>query len=210
MKISARDRQILSGHIERVSVCATQAVYQGLHLSQIQLVGENIRINLGQVLRGQPLRLLEPVPVFGELLLQESDLNASLRAPMLATALTEFLVTLLKSESDSDLSALVMTDQQLSWQNPQIKIKSEQLTLSATLVPNTGSSTSLIIRTGLQLASSHELQLNHSQIETQHGFLLKNRDNFKLDLGSEVALDELKLAPGQLICRGRINVIPAE
>lgn len=210
VKISGSDRQMLTGHIERVSISATCVVYQGLHLSQLQLVGENIRINLGQVLRGQPLRLLEPVPMFGQLLLQESDLNASLRAPMLATALTEFLVTLLKSSSDSGLSALVRSEQQLRWQNPQIKIKSEQLTLSATLVPTTGNSTSLTIHTGLQLASSHELQLNHTQIETQQGLVLNTRDNLKLDLGLEVAIDELKLTPGQLICRGRINIIPAE
>jgi len=69
------DRQILHGTIPRVSILARHAVYQGLHLTQIQLVGEGIRTNLGQVL-GQPLRLLEPVPV-AELLLHESALNAS-------------------------------------------------------------------------------------------------------------------------------------
>jgi len=73
------DRQICNG-IPRVSILAHHAVYQGLHLTQIQLVGEGIRTNLGQGLRGQPATL-EPVPVFGELLLQESALNASLQSP---------------------------------------------------------------------------------------------------------------------------------
>jgi len=77
VKISGNDRQILHGTIPRVSILAHHAVYQGLR--KIQLVGEGIRTNLGQVLRVS-LRLLEPVPVFGELL-QESALNASLQSP---------------------------------------------------------------------------------------------------------------------------------
>jgi hypothetical protein len=60
-----------------VSISARHAVYQGLHLTQIQLITEGIRVNLAAILRGQPLRLLEPVPVFVELLLQELDLNTS-------------------------------------------------------------------------------------------------------------------------------------
>ena len=91
VKISGSDRQILTGYIPRVFMCARHVVYQGLHLSQVQLVGENILTNLGQVLRGKPLQLLEPVPVSGELLLKESDLNASLQSPLLANALNDLL-----------------------------------------------------------------------------------------------------------------------
>lgn len=207
VKISGSDRQILSGHIPLVSILARHAVYQGLHLRQIQLTGESIRINLGQVLKGQPLRLLEPVPVYGCLLLQESDLNASFCAPMLANALTEFLLILLQSGTESDFSAFVMKAQP-SWQNTQIEINAGQVTLSATLVPSVGNPMPIVIRTGLQMASSHELELDRPQISTQQGFVLDSRDSLKVDLGSEVAIDELTLTPGQLICYGRINVLP--
>ena len=207
VKIVGSDRQILQGTIPRVSISASHAVYQGLHLSQIQLEGEGIRINLGQVLRGQPLRLLESVAVSGELLLQEADINASVQAPILIDGLTELLVTLLQSECLPDLSKLII-DRQFRWQNPQIKINAGQVTISATLIPINSNPTPIVIRTGLQLASNHEVQLKHPQIQTQHEFLLDNRDSVNVDLGSEVAIEELRLTPGQLICRGRINVIP--
>jgi len=50
------DRQIQ--RLSRVySILAHHAVYQGLHLTQIQLVGEGIRTNLGQGSQGQPATL---------------------------------------------------------------------------------------------------------------------------------------------------------
>ena len=199
VKISGSDRQILHGTIPRVSISARHAVYQGLHLSQIQLVGEGIRTNLGQVLRGQPLRLLEPVPVFAKLLLQESDLNASLQSPLLANALTELLGTL--------LPASYPVDGQAVWH--KIGIDSGQLIVSATLAADTSNPTPVVIRTGLKLASCHELQLEQPQIQTDVGFPLVNLDSFKLDLGPEVAIEELTLSSGQIVCCGRINVVPA-
>ncbi len=195
VKIAGSDRQTLTGYLPRVSVSAIHAVYQGLHLSQVQLVGENIRTNLVQVLRGQPLRLLEPVPVFGKLLLQESDLNASLQSPLLANALTDLFKILLPAY-------LVHRH---SWH--QITINNSQLIISATLAVDTSNPMPVTIRTDLQLANCHELVLQ-PQIQTQAGALLVDLDNFKLNLGAEVAIEELTLSSGQLLCRGRINVIP--
>lgn len=200
VKISGSDQQILHGNIPRVSISAWHAVYQGLHLRQMQLVGEGIRINLGQVLRGQPLRLLEPVPVFAKLLLQESDLNASLQSPLLANALTELLGMLLPSSYLIDGQAVCH----------KIGIDNGQLIVSVTLADRTSHPTPVVIRTPLQLVSCHELQLEQPQIQTQAGLSLVNLDSLKLDLGSEVSITELTLTSGQLVCCGRINIIPAE
>jgi hypothetical protein len=199
VKISGGDRQILSGSIPRVSISASNAVYQGLHLTQIQLVGEGIRTNLGQVLKGQPLRLLEIVPVAGELLLQESDLTASLQSPLLSNALTELLEMLLPES--------YQIEGQVSWH--KIVIDPDQLILSGTLV-DSSSTKPLFLRSGLQLASCHELQLTQPQLQTSHDLLLKELENFKLDLGPEVNIQELTLTTGQMLCRGSINVIPSD
>lgn len=193
------DRQILSGSIPGVLISASNAVYQGLHLTQIQLVGEGIRTNLGQVLKGQPLRLLEVVPVVGELLLQESDLTASLQSPLLANALTELLEMLLPENC--------RIEGQVSWH--KIVIDTDQLILSGTLV-GSSSTKPLLLRSGLQLASCHELQLTQPQLQTSQDLLLKELENFKLDLGPEVNIQELTLTPGQMLCRGSINVIPSD
>lgn len=198
VKISGSDRQILSGSIPHLSIWASQAVYQGLHLSKIQLAAAGIRINLGQVIKGQSLRLLEPVPVFGELLLQESDLNASLKAPLLSQALTDLLQNLFSS---------IPVNQQSSWH--QMAIAKDRLIIDATLVDEQNHPTPVLICTGLQLASCREIELTQPQIQTQTGVPWVKLDSFKLDLGPEVAIEELSLSSGQIVCRGRINVIPA-
>lgn len=190
------DRQILTGYIPSVSIWACRAVYQGLHLSQLELVGESIRTNLGQVLKGKPLRLLEPVTVYVKLLLQESDLNASLGSTMLANALTELLGQL--------LPATCPVDESVSWH--KITIDDGTLVVHATLAVDTSNPMTVMLRTGLKLASCHELQLEQPQIQTHSGSPLANLDSFRLDLGSDVALQELTLNSGQLECCGRIMV----
>lgn len=214
VKIESGDRQILSGKIQRAFISAQGAVYQGLHLSQIQMVGENIRVNLGQVLRGKPLRLLEPVPVTSELRLQESDLNASLKAPLLANALAEFLAKLLQSEIQAVLESPLPAEQAVNLDNSQIVIESGQLTISAALASTNGTTTPIFIRTGLELENSHTLRLKNPQwlthLKAKRGLPLGDLDNFMIDLGPEVDLEVLTLEPGEIRCCGKITVIPAE
>jgi len=83
-----------------LSILAHHAVYQGLHLTQIQLVGEGIRTNLGQVLRGQPATL-EPVPVLVSCCCRIGSQRFS-AIPLLANALNELLLTLLPTSYTVD------------------------------------------------------------------------------------------------------------
>ncbi|HEY9610145.1 DUF2993 domain-containing protein [Allocoleopsis sp.] len=204
-KIIGADRQILSGHIPTVSVTASRVVYQGLHLSQIELEGTGIRVNLGQVIKGKPLRLLKPVPVAGQLLLFTSDLLASLQAPLLSTAVTEFLITLLNSNGISH-SLDPLQEQQISWQH--IDIEEGQLTLLGTLTDATLQITPIVIRAGLHLATPQVLKLNPLQIQISQTLPPLVLDGFQVDLGSEVNLEELALTSGQMLCRGRLTVLP--
>jgi hypothetical protein len=201
VEISGSDRQILGGTVPQVAIAAQGAVYQGLHLTDISLVGTGIRINLGQVIKGKPLRLLEPIPVVGFARLKEADLNTSLSSPLLAKALSDFLLPLLLLE---------MGDRQerLNLHNPQIKIETGMLTLRAGILLNNSQEVAFLMRTGLALASSHELLFEKPEVEISQRFRSRNLDSFKLDLGSEVELEELILSPGELICRGGIRVLP--
>ncbi|MBD1999843.1 DUF2993 domain-containing protein [Leptolyngbya sp. FACHB-541] len=211
VEIEGGDRQLLTGHIPQVSISAQGVIYQGLHLSCIDLTGTGIRVNLGQVIKGKPLRLLEVVPVWGELLMREAELNDSLKAPLLANAVTEFLVNLLRS---SDASGLAEggEEQSLNLQNLSILIGANQLTLSADLISVSGETTLLVIRTGLEQVSEHELQLTHPQwlphLQAKRGLPLNDLHGFLIDLGSEVDIETLTLEPGQIFCQGKINVIP--
>lgn len=204
-KIVGGDRQILTGYIPRITIEASRAIYQGLNLSQIQLEGTDIRVNLGQVLKGKPLRLLEPVPVVGQLLLTESNLQASLQAPLLSNALTEFLYTLLETAGRTNL-ADSLKDKNISWQ--KIAIDASQLTIFGSLTDATANTTPVVIRTGLQMVTPHELQLNSLQIQMQSMSPPINLDSFLADLGPDVEIQEITLTLGQLICRGRLTVNP--
>ncbi|MEQ8996051.1 MAG: DUF2993 domain-containing protein [Coleofasciculus sp. B1-GNL1-01] len=204
-KLMGRDRQILRGHIPTVSIAACRAIYQGLHLSQIQLDGTNIRFNLTQVFKGKPLQLLEPVPVTGQLILRESDLQASLGAPLLSNALTDLLNTFIKSYNRPDQYP-PLGESKMNWQ--QITIDGERLTLKGTLIHHPTRETSIVVDAGIQLATPQQLQLHPLQIHINAQQPPITLEHFTIDLGSEVDLEELTLTPGQLICRGCIRVIP--
>ncbi|HBB31553.1 MAG TPA: DUF2993 domain-containing protein [Cyanobacteria bacterium UBA8803] len=205
VRIASSDGQILSGQISTVSIAAIRAVYQGLHLSQIQLEGTDIRFNLGQVLKGKPLRLLAPIPVVGQVLLSESDLQASLQAPLLSNALNELLNTFLQSKGIAN-PANDLKDRQIDWQ--QINFDTSQLILSGILTDVTVGTTPIAIRAGLVMETPQVLQLNPLQIQIHPNHPAISLDGFRVDLGPEVDIQELTLTPEQLTCRGCLRVMP--
>ena len=197
VEIKASDRQILSGRIPLVSIFATHAVYQGLLITQIQLIAENIRINIGSIVKGQPLRLLETVPVVGDLIVDEKDLNASLSSNLLSTALSDLLVKVSPTHYPEP--------QPINWQ--EILLQNNQIILRGIKVTNS-QTTPLEICLGLQLLNGHELRLANIQIKPDQGNILDDNHEYNLDLGSDVDIQQLTLIPGKLVCRGRINVNP--
>ncbi|MHC0064477.1 LmeA family phospholipid-binding protein [Nostoc sp. UIC 10890] len=197
VEIKASDRQLFSGRIPLVSIFASHAVYQGLLITKIQLIAENIRINIGSVLRGKPLQLLETVQVAGDLIVDEKDLNASLSSDLLSTALSDLLVKVVPTHYPQS--------QPINWQ--EILIGNNQIILRGLRVTNS-ETTPLEICLGLQLLSGHELQVAQIQINHEQGNILEDNHEYNLDLGSDVDIEELTLIPGKLVCRGRINVNP--
>lgn len=204
-QILGGDRQILTGHIPGISIQASNAVYQGLHLSRIQLEGSNIRVNLGQVIKGQPMRLLEPVPVTGQLLLLESDIQSSLGSALLSNALRDLLSTLLASDNTTN-NTDDLPDKTMSWQ--KIILDPGQFTLFGTLTTTTFETTAVVISAGLNLVSPRELLLHSIQIQINPNQPPQNLEPLNIDLGPEVALQELTLSAQQLLCSGSLKVIP--
>ncbi len=205
VQIDTSSRLVFAGLIPKVAVSAREAIYQGLYLRQVSLTAKNIQINVRQILKGQPLRLNEPIPVTGELVLQESDLNHSLTSPLLANGLTEFLVTLLKGAAGQSNLANLLKAQPIAWQ--KINLAPGQLTIKGVCSDFNGQETPVSIRATVRIENGNKLQLNSIQIEVRS--LPKiDLDNFELDLGSEVDIQELTLNPGALICRGGILVNP--
>ncbi|MFN6515393.1 MAG: DUF2993 domain-containing protein [Nostoc sp. CreGUA01] len=197
VEIKASDRQILSGRIPSVSIFASHAVYQGLLITKIQLIAENIQINIGSILKGQPLRLLQTVPVVGDLTIDEKDLNASLSSGLLSTALSDLLVKVLPTHSPKT--------QPINWQ--EIILENNQIILLGSRVTNS-QTTLLKISLDFNLLNGRELQLTNIQIKDDQTDLLQDNHDYNFDLGSDVDIQELTLIPGKLVCRGRINVKP--
>jgi len=198
--IHAGDRQILGGAVSCISVAANKAIYRGLHLSQIQIQGEKIRTNLGQVMRGKPLRLLDAFPIRGQIILRQSDLNASLRAALLRNAVEDFLTDAIPLHPSSEDCYTL--------RNPQVVIEAGRLILTTqvaigqALVP-------VCLQTGLHMEAGNRLCLDRPQ------WLLGTEERQFSDLppqvfelGSHVYLEELVLEPGKMRCQGRITVLP--
>ncbi len=205
IQIQGRDRQILGGYIPGVSLNSRQAVYQGLHLRNVHLNGENIRINIGQVLKGKPLQLLEPIQMSAEVCLQENDLQASLTSPTLANALTELLIVLLEMNGISHLNQF-SENYQVSWQ--EITLNPDKFTLIGTLIDQQGKTNSIHIRAGLVLMNSHMLNLAPIHLEVLPDLLTNSITDYQVDLGTDVELQSLKLTDGQLFCSGHLVIRP--
>jgi len=210
--IAGGNRQILSGYIPEISLAARRAVYQGLHLTQVQLRGENIRANLGQAIKGKPLRLLEPIQVAGEVLLDRDDLQASLSAPLLDAGIKDVL-SMLMDEAGAKNAAQVVRDWSIAWQNISIaRAPSEQceprLVLTGSVANRAAETVPISLCTNLEVVGGHFLHLYDLEIEAESLLTTARLESFKIDLGADVELEELLLQPEQIAVRGALKVIP--
>ena len=121
--IDAGDRQLLGGRIPRVSLRAEQVIYQGLHVSHLGLQANGIRVNLGQILRGQPVQLAEPVLAQMQIRVSAADLNRSLSSDLLSTALAQVAQQLLPHRESLQVQHIDLALGQISllgqWQAQQ-------------------------------------------------------------------------------------------
>jgi hypothetical protein len=222
LTIHGTNQQLLSGEIPQVDLAAHQAVYQDLHLSEVSLRGSNIKINLKQILQGKPIQLLEPIPLTGALTLTAADLQTSLAAPLLATALKDLLQTLLGSRHDLQIPP------QIHWQQAEITAGFLKLVGSYAVAQSKESSgdqsvtmsspimnqdaapeiSKVILQTGLTLAQPHQLCLTPLAIDFADPIGVINLESFSLDLGEDVAIQELLVTEGKLTCHGKLTVQP--
>lgn len=205
--IEAGDRQILGGGINRVSAAASKAVYRGLHFSRIQVTGQDIQTNLGQMLRGKPFQLLAAFPVIGEVTLTEADLNASLSAPLLTEAVTDFLLTFVQQTAPESNAP---TPNRCTLRNVSVQLGDNELTFIGSLVTDQ-SETPIAIRTGLTIKKGNLLKLEGFQQQRSVAELVSTdacKTNFTIPLGADVYLETLSIQTDHLICQGRITVVP--
>lgn len=204
-EISGGNRQILTGYIPSVALNAHDAVYQGLHLSQAEIQGENIRINLSQVIKGKPLCLLEPVPISGEVSIAQNDLQASLSSPLLKAGLKDVLALLIKAGEISN-SKGILQDWQIDWHS--ILIERDRITVKGIVTNLEKETIPLVLQSQVELASPRDLRLSHIEIDASPQLPKIHLGEFKIDLGEGVDLQELRLDSEGIEVRGGVTVMP--
>jgi hypothetical protein len=204
IKISGRDSKILRGKIDRVSLTTTKAIYQGIHVNQATVKTEKIAVNLGGVLRGKPLKLLQPIFVDGEINLDKNDLQTSLKSPLLRQGLID-LVYLLLEQLAIDNHQEILAKYEFNWE--EIIIYSEKFTLTATLINEQTETFPLTLTSNLALESSNILALNPIQIEGIPEIPMIVLNDFSVNLGNDVEIQSLELSATQLSCQGKVKVV---
>ena len=205
IQIEGQDRQLLRGHVPQVYLTSQRAIYQGLQLGKVLLKGENIRVNIGQIIKGKPLQLLEPIQVSGEVQLAETDLQASLTSEILANAFTELLVALLELKGVTDPTDFLVP-YQIHWN--AIALYPDAFGLKGTLSEKNDKNIPLEIRAKLTLLNPQTLHLQEIEITGLPGLAENETNNFSVDLGTDVEIESLKLSQGELFCLGRLLIRP--
>jgi hypothetical protein len=203
IKIIAGDRQILKGYIPKVFLAGSRAVYQGLHLGEIELKGSDIGFNLPEVLKRKPLKLLEPILVDVKLLLEANDLQASLTSPLLKSGLRDLWQIILAAQGIND-PQVELVKYEINWHT--ISFATQQLNLQGTYQDLDDNVTELKISTGISLTNYRTLSLSPLTIETTMQLLPNYVNQLEIDLGTEVAIEQLTIESDKLLCCGKITI----
>jgi LmeA-like phospholipid-binding len=209
LEIQASDRSVLSGKIPTIHLTAQAAIYQGIHLSALKLIGSNIHLNLSQILRGKPLKLLAPIPLDLNIHLTETNLNASLNAPLIQPAVTQFIQLLLQSTQDDSTQDSTTP---LNLQNLACRLQDNTLTLWGDLISETNESSQLALRTQLTLTSPNQLTLVAPtwlpHANAKRGMLIPDLEGYTFDLGPDTRFTQFHICPTHITAALTLTVLP--
>ncbi|MFP4336775.1 MAG: DUF2993 domain-containing protein [Halothece sp.] len=191
LEIKSSDQQLLQGMIPKVLLKSELAIYKGLHFDQISLIAEQLQVNIHQILKGQSLQLLHPLPISGKIRITQAHLNDSLSSSLLQSGLQDFLASLLKNNSFSSLQ----------WK--KITLQSNQFLLEGKLLHSLQDSIS--IQANVDLTSPQHLLISPIAVQ---GFALNQEEitPVEFDLGSQVYLQDLKITQEAIFLEGRIII----
>ena len=209
--IQATDRQVLSGQIPGLALAAQQAIYQGVRLTDISAQASNIEINIGQVLRGKPLRLKQAFPIEGQVVLDGDDLAASANASVLADGLLDFWQTLLAKDNVAAEIATHYGPDSLALQGmAQYRSNLQTVGTDLALTLLRPDQSDICLQGSIDVDQGHILRLATAQWRLPSGQLVPSAAlrGFGWNLGEQTDLQSLVIENNQLICQCRIMVQP--
>ncbi|MDX2272881.1 MAG: DUF2993 domain-containing protein [Cyanobacteriota bacterium] len=204
VQITGSDADILNGTIQQANVSGDNLSYQGFQVSQLQLNGQNIRLNVGEAVQGKgQLRLLAPVPVQVAMKLTEADLNRTLQAPMIQQQLAQAQVNL--PIGGQAVPFLIS--------QPQVTLESGRVRIQAQLKTPEGSQLPITLTTGLRAQNSNQLLLVDPAwiAEGQSTPIpIPGLSNLPIQLDPDVTIRRLEVQPGQILYDGSLTIQPEE
>jgi LmeA-like phospholipid-binding len=201
VKIIGQNQQILQGYIPQVYLSCDRAIYQGLNLSQVQLKGADIAVNLSEVIKQKPLKLLEPVLVELQLRLDAADLQTSLDSALLQGGLSDLWQMILAAQNNADSQEFLPL--KIEWQS--LAIAHNQLNLVGIYQNRNGATQKLTLSTGINLTNPHTLDLSPLNITSD--LLQGNLDRpLKIGLGTDIVLQAVTIESEQISCSGKIRI----
>lgn len=216
-EIQATDRQVLSGRIPGISLSAQQAVYQGVRITNVTAQATGIEINIGQVLRGKPLRLKQAFPIAGQVAFDGDSLGASSTDSALAAGLQDVWHTLLTKEAvAAEVASLYgaaalqefQRDQypsKLAILGPDLVLQRARQGHSDTEMPS-----AINLRGGVAVEQGHILRLTSARwcLPTGEQVPSESLNDFGWDLGEQTDLRSLTIQNERLTCQCKIMVQP--
>jgi len=200
LNIEGKDGEILKGYVSNVQLFSKAAVYKGLHLDQIEIIATGIRINIGQILRGKPFRLLEPIQVSGQIQIRERDLQKSLSSEVFLGALNELLLLLLENSGILTFANL-LSEGDVYWQN--ITLEMEQFKLEGIWKTKDEQEYEFILLSGIRLSAPSILELFAIDIQGLPSPYQLSLSQLPIDLGENIEFSRFLLSQGQLRAEGK-------
>ena len=202
LKIIGKNKQIIQGYIPQIFISANNTIYQGIEISKLEIVGNNIKFNLPQVVKRKPLQLLEPIKIEIEVFLKERDLQKSLSSSLLATGLTDLWSRFLMP----DLAPLDSKNVLYQWNC--LSLSKGRLFFSGNSKKLEYDDLPIGIDARIELKNSHTLLLSPIKIITLPELPITETENLTLDLGKQVSIAQLEITEKHLLVRGTITVFP--
>ena len=201
IKIFSKDRQIIKGSIPKVVIEAKNVVYQQLHISKIKIEGTNIKVNLSQIIKKKPLRLLQPIVIKIRVFLTEEDLKQSLASPLLSAGLTDIWNRLLSSY-------------EIETNEIHTSYQWNEFSLSKSLIQFDG--VSLNPENNYEIKNSIKIEIDstNSLLILPISIITIPEQNFNIDrcvtlnLGNQTSITDLEITSEYLSIEGTITVFP--
>ncbi len=203
VQVVGADADILNGVIPQATISGTNLLYQGFQVNQLRLSGQDIRLNVGDAIQGQPLRLLAPVPVQVSLQMTEADLNQTLSSPTIRQQLAQAQVNL-PIAAGQEVPFLIS--------DPNVTLEMDRIRIEANLSLSEGEPVPVTLTTGLTPQNQNQLILTNPNWVTPEGQSLPipGLEQLLIQLDPDVRIDRLDLQQGVLQYEGQLTIQPEE